>query len=214
MTDAPAEPNFFNPSAEIKVGHNRLPHWDQQGCTYFITFRLFDSVPAPLMAEHRRAEADWLAAHPKPWSPKVESEYLQTFQGQIERWLDQGHGECLLRSPECGQIIARALSFHEGVRTRLHGWVVMPNHVHALTEICTGWDLPGILKSWKGFTANEINHLLGRTGPLWQKSYYDRLIRNWEHFGKVVRYIRGNPVKANLAQGAFLMGESELAGRF
>lgn len=214
MTDDSTSPRFFNPDEEIAVGHNRLPHWDQQGKCYFITFRLFDSVPAALIREHRLAEAAWLAAHPEPWTPDVEREYLQTFQGQIERWLDQGLGECLLQLPDCAQIVATALGYHEGVRTRLHGWVVMPNHVHVLTEICTGWELPALMKSWKGFTANEINHRLGRTGPFWQKGYHDRLIRNWEHFGNVLRYIRRNPVKGKLAPGSFLIGESDLARRF
>ena len=214
MTDDPASPRFFNPVEDIAAGHNRLPHWDQQGRCYFITFRLFDSVPACVLAEHRRAEAVWRESHMEPWAPDVELEYLRTFQGQVERWLDHGFGECLLRRTECADIIANALSFHEGVRTRLHGWVVMPNHVHVLTEIFPGWDLPGIMKSWKGFTANEINHRLGRSGPLWQKGYYDRLIRNWEHCGNVVRYIRRNPVKAKLPIGDFLSGESELAAKF
>jgi putative transposase len=214
MSDDSPSPRFFNPMGKITVGHNRLPHWDQQGSCYFITFRLFDSVPAALMAEHRRAETAWLASHPEPWTPEVELEYRRAFHGQVERWLDQGHGDCLLRQPECGQIIATALGYHEGVRTRLHGWVVMPNHVHVLTEICVGWDLPGLLKSWKGFTANAINHRLGRTGPLWQKGYYDRIIRDWDHFEKVVRYIRRNPANANLPEGAFLIGESALAAMF
>ncbi len=42
--------------------------------------------------------------------------------------------------------------------------------------------------------------------------YHDRLIRNWEHFQNVVRYIRRNPAK--LRPGGFLAGESEMAKRF
>ena len=120
MTDDSTSPRFFNPDEEIEVGHNRLPHWDQQGKCYFITFRLFDSVPAALIREHRLAEAAWLAAHPEPWTPDVEREHLQTFQGQIERWLDQGLGECLLQLPDCAQIVATALGYHEGEIGRAH----------------------------------------------------------------------------------------------
>jgi putative transposase len=205
-------PRFFHPDAEITVGHNRLPHWDQQGRTYSLTFRLFDSVPAHLMHEHRLAKAAWLKEHPEPWTREVELEYLRTFQGQIERWLDQGHGECLLRRGELAEIVAGALRHFEGERTRLHAWVVMPNHVHALTEVMEGWELSGLLLSWKGFTAVEINQRLSRSGPVWQKGYHDRLIRDWDHFRNVVRYIRRNPAK--LRAGEFLCGESELAKRF
>ena len=71
-----------------------------------------------------------------------------------------------------------------------------------------------ILKSWKGFTAREINQHLGRSGTVWQKGYHDRLIRDWEHFGNVVRYIRRNPVKAKLPEDTFRAGEIELAKIF
>ena len=142
---------------------------------------------------------------------EVEREYLKTFAGRIERWLDLGHGECLLRKPGCAEIVAGAMRFFEGKRTRLHAWVVMPNHVHALTEIIEGNTLPDLMESWKGYMSREINAHLGRTGTLWQKSYFDRLIRDWEHFGNVVRYFRSNPVKARLREGEYLAGESELA---
>jgi len=36
---------FFNPYAEIRQTKNRLPHWQQNGVVYFITFRLADSIP-------------------------------------------------------------------------------------------------------------------------------------------------------------------------
>jgi putative transposase len=90
----------------------------------------------------------------------------------------------------------------------------MPNHVHALTEILEPHTLPSVLHSWKGFTSREINSILNRTGTLWQKGYFDRLIRDWPHFLNVVRYIRRNPVKARLGPNDYLSGESELAARF
>lgn len=212
--DIPDGPSFYSPEAKTTVGHNRLPHWDQQGRTYSLTFRLADSVPAPLLAQHRLEEATWRSQHPEPWTPEVELQYLRRFTGAIERWLDQGHGECLLRRPGCAEIIAGALRFFEGQRTRLHAWVVMPNHVHVLTEIIAGHDLPTLMESWKGFMARAVNAHLGRTGTLWQKGYHDRLIRDWEHFANVVRYIRRNPAKAALPPGAWLSGESTLAAEF
>jgi REP element-mobilizing transposase RayT len=44
-------------------------------------------------------------------------------------------------------------------------WVVMPNHVHALFRPFEGWSLAAILHSWKSFTANQANTILGRCGP-------------------------------------------------
>ena len=87
----------------------------------------------------------------------------------------------------------------------------MPNHVHVLTEIIEGNTLEDLMESWKGFMSREINAHLGRVGTLWQKGYFDRLIRDWEHFGNVVRYFRQNPIKARLKEGEYLAGESALA---
>ena len=202
---------FFSPQLPVTVGHNRLPHWDQQGRAYSLMFRLADSIPAELLREHRLAEAVWIAAHPEPHSPEEEKEYLQRFAGQIERWADLGYGECHLCNPKCAEIVAGALRFFEGKRTRLHAWVVMPNHVHVLTEIIEGNTLEDLMESWKGFMSREINAHLGRVGTFSQKGYFDRLIRDWEHFGNVVRYFRQNPIKARLKQGEYLAGESALA---
>lgn len=212
--EIPEGMKFFPPDAETTIGRNRLPHWDQQGRTYSLTFRLADSVPAHLLRQHRLDEADWRKAHPEPWSPEAELDYHRRFTGAIERWMDQGFGECLLRRPACGKLVADALRHFEGLRTRVHAWVFMPNHVHVLTEILAGHMLADLMESLKGFMSREINQHLGRIGALWQKGYHDRLIRDWEHFGNVVRYIRRNPVKAKLPPGAYLAGENELAKCF
>jgi REP element-mobilizing transposase RayT len=60
----------------------------------------------------------------------------------------------------------------------------------------------------------EINAHLGRRGTLWQKGYFDRLVRDWQHFANVVRYIRRNPAKAKLREGDSHSGESALAAQF
>ncbi|MBL9151912.1 MAG: hypothetical protein JNK37_05490 [Verrucomicrobiales bacterium] len=59
-------PKFFNPYAEIEVTANNLPHWQQPGATYFITFRLADSIPAVRREEWAEHRAVWLANHPEP----------------------------------------------------------------------------------------------------------------------------------------------------
>ena len=81
-------------------------------------------------------------------------------------------------------------------RYRLHAYVVMPNHVHVLLELFNAKDLPGILHSWKSFTAKAINQELGTSGALWHAEYYDRLIRDGEHYQNVLAYLRKNAAAA------------------
>jgi hypothetical protein len=92
-----SELRFFNPSADIRQTQNRLPHWQQEGAVYFITFRLADSVPAHLRDQWEDELENWLRVHPEPWSFEIEREYHQHFSGAIERWLDEGHGACVRR---------------------------------------------------------------------------------------------------------------------
>ena len=68
------ELRFFNPYADIRQTKNRLPHWQQEGAVYFITFRLADAVPSRLLAQWESEREAWLRVHPEPWSTEVERE--------------------------------------------------------------------------------------------------------------------------------------------
>ena len=204
---------FFNPYADIRHTANRLPHWQQDGAVYFITFRLADAVPIRLRTQWENERDMWLRIHPEPWSVEVEFEYHQRFSVQVERWLDAGHGACLLRRRECAQIVAETLRHFEGERLVLISAIIMPNHVHALFVQNSEWPLEKLIQSWKRFTAREINNLVGRSGNLWQRDYFDRLVRDEKHFANCVRYIRRNPEKAHLREGQYVLYESDVARR-
>lgn len=206
-----AELRFFNPYADIRFTANRLPHWQQEGAVYFVTFRLADAVPHRLRTEWESEREAWLRVHPEPWSAKTEREYHVRFSGAIERWLDAGHGSCFLRRHDCAEIVAEALRYFDGERLGIVSFAVMPNHVHAVFVQNADWSLEKLLRSWKSFTSRKINSLLERDGGLWQRDYFDRLVRDEKHFANCVRYIRRNPAKAHLHNGEYILYESELA---
>ena len=205
------ELHFFNPYASIRHTENRLPHWQQEGAVYFITFRLADAVPSRLRNQWESERGAWLRIHPEPWNFGTEREYHQRFSGAIERWLDAGHGACLLRRGDCSEIVAKTLRHFEGVRLVMISAVVMPNHVHALFVQNPEWPLEKLIRSWKGFTARQINQLIGRSGGFWQRDYFDRLVRDERHFANCIRYIRRNPEKARLPPSEFILWESDTA---
>jgi putative transposase len=205
------ELRFFNPYSDIRETANRLPHWQQEGAVYFITFRLADAVPESLRSPWESERAVWIRLHPEPWSSETEREYHVRFSGTIERWLDAGHGSCILRRADCAAVIAQALRYFDGDRYVQITSVVMPNHVHALFVQNPGWPLEKLLHTWKSFTARQINALLKRSGSLWQRDYFDRLVRDERHLAHCVRYIRRNPEKGNLRRTEYVLYESELA---
>ena len=205
-----AELRFFNPYADIRFTANRLPHWQQDGAVYFVTFRLADAVPYNLRTRWESEREAWLRVHPQPWSADVERQYHERFSGAIERWLDAGHGSCILRRRDCAEIVAEGVRHFDGERLAIISSAVMPNHVHALFVQNVNWPLETLLRSWKSFTSRKINALLDRDGSLWQRDYFDRLVRDEKHFANCVRYIRKNPAKARLHNGEYILYESEL----
>jgi putative DNA methylase len=161
-----------------------LPHFDAPGTRQFITYRLADALPAT-----RRRE----------WEAFLALEDDEEKQRKIEAYLDTGYGECHLRDPRIADLVQENLWYHDGAKYRLLAWVIMPNHVHALVEI---WNvsLGEVLKSWKSYTSKAANNILRRTGTFWEEDYFDRYLRDEEHYRRVVRYIESNPARAGLAK--------------
>ena len=100
------------------------------------------------------------------------------------------------------------------MRYRLLAWVIMPNHAHACFALHPGCLLEKVIFSWKRQSARAIIRARGVTGSLWQHDYFDRIVRDAAHLGRVIRYIRGNPGKARLGPGQFTLWESNDARRF
>jgi len=202
--------NFFNPFGELKQWRNSLPHWQQNSAIYFVTFRLADSIPATILREWEFERSLWMKLHPQPWSSALEIEFHSRFSTKYDSHLDAGHGCCLLRRRDIANIIAEGLTHFDGERYSLISWVVMPNHVHALFILRESIPLGTLLQSWKSWTARRINAMTNRNSALWQKDYFDRLVRDHDHFFNCLRYIRANPQKAHLQNDDFLYWQSTL----
>ncbi len=50
----------YNPNENTTISHRKLPHWEQQGCTYFVTFRLNDSIPCAKLDDWNQKRIIWL----------------------------------------------------------------------------------------------------------------------------------------------------------
>ena len=176
-----------------------LPHWESEDGVYFVTFRLADSLPQSVLRELHRAELV---------KPKEERRLAK----KLEEFLDQGAGACILRQPRIAAIVAAALRQFDGTRYRMLAWCVMPNHAHVVFQPLGEYDLAGILHAWKSFTAVEINRQLSRSGPLWQKEYYDHLIRDGEQLKRAIRYTVENPLRAGMKKWPYVYASAQSFG--
>lgn len=56
--------------------------------------------------------------------------------------------------------------------------------------------LPEIVRAFKSFSARRINELRDTPGlPIWQRNYYDHIIRHERELNAIRQYILDNPLK-------------------
>lgn len=111
---------------------------------------------------------------------------------QYERYLN--------RNGEIIKFAIEQISIHyEGVL--VEKYVVMPNHVHLILLIdrneingrpMTAPTISWIINQFKGYCTKQIGF------PIWQKSFYDHIIRNQADYDRIWRYIDENPIKWEL----------------
>ena len=162
-----------------------LPHFDAGAVVQTITFRLADSLP-PEFYEKVAAVA----------SNDKERFFL------LEKSIDQGQGSCILTDTEHAKTVCQTLKHCDGEQYLLLAWSIMPNHVHAMIEQIQGYSLSGIVQSWKSVSAHAINKARGSSGRVWAPDYFDRFVRDDEHYANAKFYIENNPVKARLVEKA------------
>jgi REP element-mobilizing transposase RayT len=185
-----------------------LTHIEIKNATYFVTFRLADSLPDTVLRSFDEERANIIhnaSVHKRKLSQFELRRLDYLYLMKVERFLDSGAGHCWLSNAEIAKTVAGALKFYSDTRYTLHTWCIMPNHVHVLFTPMnleqTGGEkslLIPILHSWKSFTAQKSNRVLKRTGKFWQEEYFDTLVRSERQFAFYIRYILLNPVKAGL----------------
>lgn len=200
MLTLPSPPNFrgLDPDSEVTAYYRHLPHWRQCGATYFVTFRLADSIPQEKLRDLRFLREEWENAHPEPRSEEDWSEYAKNVTRAAERYLDEGCGVCHFHSREWCEELRRRLHHFQDERYFLSCWAIMPNHCHAVIRPSGGHELEDVIGGMKATTSRTINTAIGGEGSFWAQESYDRIVREDEHLWRVVQYIGRNPKKAGL----------------
>jgi len=87
-----------------------------------------------------------------------------------------------------------------------NAFVIMPNHIHGILVIKSdsrkmikGQPISEIVRDFKTFSSRRINEVRGMSGtPIWQRNYWEHIIRNDDSFKRIYDYILTNPLRWHL----------------
>jgi hypothetical protein len=128
----------------ISRSRGYLPHFENSAATYFVTFRLADSLPTALLLSWKTEMQQKMCLE------KTKSEiFAHEYNSKIEKYIDAGHGNCWLKDPEIASLVRNALRYFDKERYVQHAWTLMPNHFHILFTILENFSLSKILHSWE-----------------------------------------------------------------
>jgi putative transposase len=109
--------------------------------------------------------------------------------------------DCDVRLNEIGMLVKQTWdnlpTHYDGIE--LDAFIIMPNHVHGIIiltdERKTRCGIPEIVRGFKTFSARPVNERGGRRGALWQRGYYEHVIRNEKALNRIRDYIVNNPAQ-------------------
>jgi putative transposase len=109
----------------------------------------------------------------------------------------------ILATPQASDILRTEWS----TASTRHGWrigryVIMPDHVHFFcAEQPDGAkrNLSSFIGMWKQWAAKSLIKLNSASLPVWQKQFFDHVLRHDESYAEKWQYVRHNPVRAGLA---------------
>lgn len=114
-------------------------------------------------------------------------------------------GRPLVELTEYGKIVDEAVNNIEKKYNtiKLDKYVIMPEHIHLLLSILPDENgrpmgaptIPNVINQLKGYVSKKVGF------SLWQKLYYDHVIRDEEDFYIKYQYIENNPMSRYLKQG-------------
>ncbi len=99
--------------------HSRdhLPHLKREGGSYFVAFRLAGTLPGEVLRRFKQEREQILQhalAAKRPLTWQEQEELFRWYSARVDAYLDAGHGDCFLRKPEIGKLVAGALRFFDG----------------------------------------------------------------------------------------------------
>ncbi len=134
------------------------------------------------------------------WDYSTPGAYLVTLVADGRRHLFGAIEDGEIRHSELGKAVESEWQTLPGWfgGVRLDSSIVMPNHLHGIvwlerTDSGASSNLIKVIQAFKSKTTRS-SHLAGlHAGPLWQRSFHDRIIRDDAELGALREYVVNNP---------------------
>jgi putative transposase len=163
----------------------RLPHFQPQEETFFITYRLANSIPIGKIKELN--ELFEIAKRKSKSEEEIYIEQKRHF-GLTDDYLNKSKNEPYwLNQNDIAKEVANSLHFCDEKFYKLWSFCIMPNHVHLVVTILKdGLPLYAIMQKHKRHTAYICNKLLKRNGQFWAHESYDHVVRKNNEFERIL----------------------------
>jgi putative transposase len=122
----------------------------------------------------------------------------------------ENRAEYFREAKNCDRLLSHLRSLSKTHHFAVLAYCIMPDHLHIMLDgLEPTSNLMAFMKSFKIKTSREFSRRA--SGLLWQKKYYDHILRPKESVDAVAWYIWMNPVRASLADTP---GKYPYAGSF
>jgi len=124
--------------------------------------------------------------------------------GYIYHVLNRGNGrqEVFHKDGDYHSFVCLLEQALESFNVRILAYCAMPNHFHFLLQPEKGEDLSTFMQWLMTSHVRRYHQHYGTSGHVWQGRYKSFIVQDDDHLLTVVRYIEGNPVRANLVETA------------
>jgi len=129
--------------------------------------------------------------------------------------------QCVFMSLPFFELIIESLRYCQSEKgLRIHGYVIMPNHLHSIISAANK-NLSDIIRDFKRFTSCKISDLLEETGnnrlmkyfstaaervgrgndyKIWQSGSHPEAIVSYDFFLQKLNYIHNNPIRKGFVE--------------
>ena len=107
-----------------------------------------------------------------------------------------------VRTANAELLVSTLFHYRDQGRYQLHGFAVMPDHLHVLLSPSVNQTIERCAQCIKGGFSHEVRRQYA--GEVWQTGFHEHRIRDGEDFRKQLAYVAANPQRRGLTDWHFV----------